>query len=176
VDLVAEERATVGFGGAVVKENDLVLTEQIGHSFLIPVATPDHPLVRLGRELSVADVREEVQLVISDASGLTRGRDFNVLTYRTWRVSDVATKRWLICGGLGWGGLPLSLVKDDLQQRRLVRLALPAYRQGQYPIFAVTKLSNPPGPAARWLIDAFRAGLSGDSRTADQLDPARPFC
>jgi DNA-binding transcriptional LysR family regulator len=160
MDAVSKGEANVGFGGAAVRKDDLVMAERIGHSFLIPVAAPDHPLGRLGRSLTLTDVREEIQLVVADSSGLTDGRNFNVLSNRTWRVSDVATKHQLICAGLGWGGLPGSLIWEDLQQGRLVHLQLPAYEQGEYPIYAMTKLSNPPGPAARWLIEAFRAQLS----------------
>ena len=88
------------------------------------------------------------------------GRDFNVLSYKTWRVSDIATKYQLIRGGLGWGGLPASLVREDLQAGRLVALQLDAYEQGEYPIYALRKIANPPGPAANWLIQAFREQLS----------------
>ena len=67
---------------------------------------------------AVADVREEVQMVVTDTSGLTKGRDFNVLSYKTWRVGDIATKHQLIKGGLGWGGLPASVAAGQRQQRR----------------------------------------------------------
>jgi len=160
MDLVASGKATIGFGGAVVKNDDSVVAERIGQSFMIPVAAPDHPLVKLDRPLTLADVREEIQLVVTDASGLTKGRDFNVLSYKTWRVNDVSTKHQLICGGLGWGGLPASLVLEDVRQGRLVHLKLEAFEQGDYPIYAVRKIANPPGPATKWLIDEFRTQLS----------------
>ncbi len=158
---VADERATVGFGGTVDGLNPNVATELIGHSSMRPVAAPDHPLARRGRELTADDVREEIQIVVTDASGLTRGRDFNVLSFRAWRVNNLSAKRSLILGGLGWGGLPTSMVREDLEAGRLVSLPLTAYRQNEYPIQAVTKPSNPPGPAARWLIAAFRDAFTG---------------
>ena len=159
VDSVANGSATVGFGGAVVKKNDLVVAERIGQSFMIPVAAADHPIGKLKRQLTLADVRNETQLVVSDASGLTRGRDFNVLSFKIWRVSDVATKHMFIRSGLGWGGLPVSLVQEDVRRGRLVHLQLPAFEQGGYPIYSVSKVANPPGPAASWLIDEIRAEL-----------------
>lgn len=167
MDMVASGRAGIGLGGALLRPDDTIVAEKIGHSFMLPVAASDHPLGRLERPLTLSDVREETQLVVTDASGMTSGRDFNVLSYKTWRVSDIATKHQLIRGGLGWGGLPASLVREDIGAGRLVALKLEAYEQGEYPIYALRKVSNPPGPAASWLIDAFRDCLSSCPRHVD---------
>lgn len=160
MDLVLSDQASIGIGGALLKQDDLLVAEKIGHAFMTPVAAPDHPLVKLGRPLTLADVRDETQLVVTDASGITAGRNFNVLSYRTWRVSDIATKHHLIKGGLGWGGLPVSLVRDDIRNGDLVALDLDAYEQGEYPLYALRKAANPPGPAGQWLIDSFAEKLS----------------
>ena len=160
MDMVLNDQASIGIGGAVVQQHDALLAERIGHAFMMPVVAADHPLARLRRPLTLNDVREEVQLVVTDASDLTKGRDFNVLSYKIWRVSDMATKHHLIRGGLGWGGMPASLITDDLRAGRLTRLDLPAYEQGEYPIYVVRKHANPPGPAASWLIQTFGERLS----------------
>lgn len=167
MDLVLSGKATVGIGGAVLKPDDSMVTERIGHSFMVPVAAPDHPLAAIGRPLMLGDVREEVQLVVTDASGRTKGRDFNVLSYKTWRVSDIATKHQLIKAGLGWGGLPASVIHDDLRSGALIHLDLDAYEQGEYSIYSMRQLANPPGPAASWMIDAFRTRLSHCPNQAD---------
>ncbi|MFA1624504.1 LysR family transcriptional regulator [Rhizobium mongolense] len=167
METVVSGKATIGIGGAVLKPDDSMLMEKIGHSFMMPVASRNHPLAQIGRPLTLGDVREEVQLVVTDASGLTKGRDFNVLSYKTWRVSDIATKHALIRGGLGWGGLPASIIRDDLMSGALVHLDLEAYEQGEYPIYAMRRLANPPGPAAAWMIDAFRTRLSQCPNHAD---------
>jgi DNA-binding transcriptional LysR family regulator len=167
MDLVLSGKATIGIGGAIVQQDDSIVTERIGHSFMLPVAARNHPLAGIARPLTLGDVREEVQLVVTDASGRTKGRDFNVLSYKTWRVSDIATKRQLIKAGLGWGGLPAPLIHDDLVSGTLVHLDLDAYEQGEYPIYSVRQLANPPGPAATWMIDAFRTRLSACPRAAD---------
>ncbi|WP_209888764.1 LysR family transcriptional regulator [Rhizobium leguminosarum] len=167
MDLVMSGKATIGIGGAVLKQDDSIVTERIGHSFMMPVAASNHPLAGIDRPLTLGDVREEVQLVVTDASGLTKGRDFNVLSYKTWRVSDIATKHQLIKAGLGWGGLPASVIHDDLLSGALVHLDLEAYEQGEYAIYSMRQLANPPGPAASWMIDAFRTRLSACPSQAD---------
>ncbi|MBB2687541.1 MULTISPECIES: LysR family transcriptional regulator [Rhizobium] len=167
MDLVLSGKATIGIGGAVLKPDDSMVTERIGHSFMLPVAAPNHPLAVIDRPLTLGDVREEVQLVVTDASGRTKGRDFNVLSYKTWRVSDIATKHQLIKAGLGWGGLPASIIHDDLRSGALIHLDLDAYEQGEYGIYSMRQLANPPGPAASWMIDAFRTRLSYCPNQAD---------
>ncbi|MDM9622167.1 LysR family transcriptional regulator [Rhizobium sp. S96] len=167
MDAVQSGKATIGIGGAVLKQDDSILIDKIGHSFMIPVVAANHPLAQIDRPLTLSDVREEVQLVVTDASGLTKGRDFNVLSYKTWRVSDIATKHALIRGGLGWGGLPASIIREDLVSGALVHLDLRAYEQGEYPIYAMRRIANPPGPAATWMIEAFRSRLSACPNHAD---------
>lgn len=167
VDMVASGRADIGLGGTLIKQDDKLVAEKIGHSYMVPVAAANHPLARLNRPLTLADVREEVQLVVTDASGLTTGRNFNVLSYRIWRVSDIHTKRLLTLGGLGWGGLPAPLIEDDLRTGRLAVLPLDAYQRGDYAIYAIRRAASPPGPAGRWLIEHFQARLSNCPEPAD---------
>lgn len=159
MDLVSSGRASVGVGGPLPKQDDAISIEKIGHSFMVPVAASQHPLAQMKRPLQRRDVQEEVQLVVTDASGLTRGRDFNVLSYKTWRVGDIATKHQLIRGGLGWGGLPAALIREDLASGRLVALEIDAYETSEYPLYAIHRTANPPGPATSWLIEALAKRL-----------------
>lgn len=160
MEMVLSRKANIGIGGAMFHQDDGLVIDKVGHSFMVPVAAADHPLARLDRGLTLADVREEVQLVVTDASGLTKGKDFNVLSYKKWRVSDIATKYQLIKGGLGWGGLPASLVRNDIINGALKALELDAYEGGEYPLYALRKADTPSGPAAKWLVDAFHLRLS----------------
>ncbi|WFS03245.1 LysR family transcriptional regulator [Rhizobium tumorigenes] len=175
MELVSSGQSTIGIGGAIFKQDDSLVVERIGHSFLMPVAAANHPLAAIDRPLTIADVREEVQLVVTDSTAMTKGRDFNVLSYRTWRVSDVATKHHLVRGGLGWGGLPASLIREDLLSGRLVHLDLEAYEQGEYPIYAIRKLAHPPGPATVWMVDAFRSRLTACPSRTDFMEDRMPF-
>ncbi len=174
VELVLSGRATIGVGGALARQDDTLIVDRIGHNFLLPAAAADHPLAQRRGTLSLQDVREETQIVVSDASDLTSGRDFNVLSFKTWRVSDMATKHQLIRGGLGWGGLPASIIHEDLASGRIVHLDLPSYEQGSYSLYAIRRTDNPPGPAGMWLIRAFEERLSNCpiDFTAPELEEA----
>jgi DNA-binding transcriptional LysR family regulator len=51
--------------------------------------------------------------------------------------------------------MPEPVVRDDLTSARLVRLDLPEARGGFYPLQAIYRRYDPPGPAAAWMIQRF---------------------
>ncbi|UVK41137.1 LysR family transcriptional regulator [Mesorhizobium sp. AR10] len=157
VDQVVEGQADLGVGG-IPGDADVHLL-RIGFTSMVPVAAPNHPLALLPKPVSVEDVREHTQLVVSDLSERTRGRDYGVFAYRTWRLTDVRTKHALMREGLGWGGLPRWLVADDLASGRLVELDLEPYSEVRSPLFAMHRADRSPKPAAAWLIDQFKRQL-----------------
>lgn len=158
-DLVERGGADVGIGGTPVKREDVLVLKPIGATTMFPVAAPDHPLALMDGAVPLSVVREHTQLVVTDLSDQTKGQDFNVYAYNTWRMTDLGMKHTLLKAGLGWGGLPELLARDDLEKGRLVRLNLEPYAETNYPIFAITAPASPPGPATSWLIDAFREAL-----------------
>lgn len=149
----------VSFGGQAVKLSEELAAIRIGETMMIPVAAPDHPLAIYPGRVPLSVVRDHIQLVISDVSKMTEGQDFGVYAYRTWRMTDTATKRNLILSGLGWGGLPLWMIEDDVAAGRLARLDLEPYPPAGYPVFAFHRNDTPPGPAGQWAIERFRAEL-----------------
>ncbi|MEL7553039.1 LysR family transcriptional regulator [Pseudomonas protegens] len=151
---VIERGAVVGISGPMNESIDGIERIGVGSVELIPVAAPDHPLAASDANLTGAG-REFIQLVLSDRSTLTRGRDFAVLSNRTWRLADLGAKHMLLRAGIGWGNMPRPMVEEDLRSGRLVRLNLPEYQSGIYPFDAIYRSDTPPGPAARWLIERF---------------------
>lgn len=104
--------------------------DRISRQFLMPlkmlaVAAPSHALAARSKSATRthdAVAAEHVQIVVEDPSTLSEGRDFDVLSPTTWRVSDMHVKRALLRAGLGWGKLPSWLVEDDLAAGTLVHL------------------------------------------------------
>ncbi len=96
---------------------------------LVPVAASSHPLAQSKRSIGAAALSKAVQIVLSERrrEGGGATKDHGVLSTRTWRVVDLATKHALIAGGLGWGHMPEHVVRDDLDEGRLVELRLDAW-------------------------------------------------
>jgi DNA-binding transcriptional LysR family regulator len=118
-------------------------------------ATENHPLAQLTGVISKSELAKHVQLVLTDRSELTRGREFGVMSPLTWRLGDLFAKHSFLLKGLGWGGMPVHAVKQDLQDRKLVKLRIEDLPESglALPMFAVYETARPPGPAGRWLIE-----------------------
>jgi DNA-binding transcriptional LysR family regulator len=120
---------------------------------MVPVVASDHPLAALRGAISTAQLRDAIQLVLSELHGEGHP-DQAVLSSRTWRVRDLHTKHALLRAGLGWGNLPEHLVRDDLRARRLVQIRVEAWGEDEHTLYlsAVYRGAVTFGPAHRWLL------------------------
>lgn len=152
---------------AITVGNDLhdprVKRERLTAVPVVPVVSGSHPLgasLRARRRVGVDDIGEHLQIVLIDPTPLSAGRDFNVLSPRTWRVGTQEAKRDLIEAGVGWGRLPLWTVEAALRDGRLLRLGArnlgPAAETSEQ-AYVAHRRDRVLGPAAR----AFREELLG---------------
>jgi DNA-binding transcriptional LysR family regulator len=118
----------------------------VGSVELIPVAAPDHPLARAGRNGPGAG-RDHIQLVLTDRSPLTESQDLGVIGSQTWRLADLGAKHMLLKEGIGWGYMPEPMVCEDLETGRLVQLDMAEYKEGFLRLYAIHRTDTPPGPA-----------------------------
>jgi DNA-binding transcriptional LysR family regulator len=152
--LVMDGSASLGVCGAHHTTHPSLERMVAGGVELVPVAAPEHPLAAKGG-LAPGDAADHIQLVLSDRSDVTEGRDFGVLARETWRMGDLSAKHALLLAGVGWGSMPRPMIADDLAAGRLVTLALPEWPRVDYAFVLAYRTDRPPGPAARWLIDRF---------------------
>ncbi len=112
---------------------DIAITSQLPEGFLgdplmpvrvIAAAHPDHPLHRLGRELTYRDLRRHRQLVIRD-SGIHRTRPGAWLgAEQRWTVSHKATSIRAASMGLGFAWYPEDSIRSELESGVLKPLPL----------------------------------------------------
>lgn len=159
--MVLAGTATLGISGPLAAEVDEVEGIAAGATVLVPVAAPDHPLGRMKR-IAPGAGKDYIQLVLSDRSGFTTGRDFGVVSPKTWRLADLGAKLALLREGIGWGNMPLPMVAGDLAAGTLVRLSMPDTPGGTYRFSVIWRRDCPPGPAAQWLLEQFVALGSKD--------------
>jgi len=122
------------------------------------VAAREHPLALFNGVIPKAELAKHVQLVLTDRSELSTGREFGVLSPLTWRLGDLFAKHAFLLKGLGWGGMPLHAVKQDLLEGRLVKLSIEDLADESLilPMSAAYLTAKPPGPAGRWLIERLK--------------------
>ncbi|MBB5712843.1 LysR family transcriptional regulator [Sphingomonas xinjiangensis] len=160
--LVLDGKAGVGISGPLATSVDGVELRAAGSVEMVPVAAPDHPLARL-HPIPPGAARDHVQLVLTDRSPITAGRDFAVQSPRTWRLADLGAKHALLREGIGWGNMPLPMIEPDLDAGTLLRLAMPERPGGAYRFCGIYRRDAPPGPAASWLLDRFVESAADDA-------------
>jgi DNA-binding transcriptional LysR family regulator len=152
--MVLDRTATIGIAAALDVEVAGIERIAVGSVELIPVAAPDHPLACAGRNAPGAG-RDHIQLVLTDRSPLTQGKDIGVVAAQTWRLADLGSKHLLLKEGVGWGFMPEPMVREDIERGRLVQLDMPDWRSASIRLDAIHRTDTPPGPAGSWLIDRF---------------------
>jgi DNA-binding transcriptional LysR family regulator len=152
-----------GISGPLELASDLIVRGPAGSVKLIAVAAPTHPLADVTSPIGAAQARDHIQLVLSDRSALTAGRDFGVLSVKSWRLFDLGAKHALLLAGLGWGNMPRFMVRDDIKHGRLVELSIETPGEMIYPLHSVYLGARPPGPAGAWLME--RLAMGSPSKT-----------
>ncbi|WP_343314168.1 LysR family transcriptional regulator [Brucella sp. BE17] len=135
---------TEALGGPLdaLRNNRCTLAVMVGEDFRDPrikfepltsisqvaVVASTHPLAlgQTGQTLELMDIADHLQIVLTDPSDISAGRDFGVVSSHTCRVNTQDAKHNLILGGAGWGRLPYWLVERDLEQGTLMRLNISA--------------------------------------------------
>ena len=135
---------------------------------LIPVVAPGHPLAAIEGPIESHILQRHFQLVLTDRSWLTDGRDHGVLSRRTWRLADLGAKQSMLLAGLGWGNMPSHMVSDDIAAGRLkmIRPVEFDHRVAQMVMGGTYLADRRLGPAGQWMIDH----LSGKSLSERSLD------
>ncbi len=146
-----------------------IVAERLCDVELVPVAAPHHPLGRLDGPISCEILARHVQLVLTERTTVATGRDHNVLSPRTWRLSDLVAKTSLLLNGLGWGFVPRHAVGRDIAEGRLRVLGVTDHAPANMfvSMSAVYRGDAPPGPAGRWMIDRLQSAAGA----LDKPDP-----
>jgi DNA-binding transcriptional LysR family regulator len=157
---VLDERCAFGVIGSLPTAPAHLTREPLLGVRMVLVAAPRHPLGADQGPIPFDRLGEHVQLVLTDRSALSAGREFGVLSTKTWRIADLGAKHAFLRAGLGWGAMPLDVVEADLEAGSLVRLTIddPAPSVQIMTLSAVYPTAAPPGPAGRWLIERLKRG------------------
>jgi DNA-binding transcriptional LysR family regulator len=150
---VLDRNCSIGVIGSLPIAPDELQSEPLLSVLFVTVASPSHPLAKSRGVVSASAIAKHVQLVLSDRTALSEGRDFAVLSPLTWRLADLGAKHAFLKAGLGWGHMPLHMVKADLDSGALVKIRVEGTpRDMNLPMRVVFRKDAPPGPAARAFI------------------------
>ncbi len=69
-------------------------------------------------------------------------------------VNDIGFKKELIVGGLGWGGLPIDLVKNEIKSGKLEVITTTTIKERSLAIHMLKMRNKPMGPVLKELWDS----------------------
>jgi DNA-binding transcriptional LysR family regulator len=155
---VLDGRCSVGIVGSLPVIPGTLTKEWLSDVCFLMVAARDHPLALHKGKIPKEVLNKYTQIVLTDRSELSAGRELGVMSRTTWRLADLGAKHNFILNGLGWGGMPLHVVRKDLEEGRLAALSVEDVPPSglNLAMSAVWQTKSPPGPAARWFIERLK--------------------
>jgi DNA-binding transcriptional LysR family regulator len=154
VQHVLDRRCAVG-----VVVSDISMPPQLARERLMTVnmamvVSPKHPLAAYRRPIPATALTKHIQLVHTDRLDLLPGREFDLLSPKTWLLAHIEAKLAFLRAGFGFGGLPHHVVERDLASGDLVQISTeePHVCDRAIEMSALYRIDSPPGPATRWLI------------------------
>ena len=146
---------------------DLAVCSQVPRGFIgdflirlrfIPVAHPNHPLHRLGRELTLQDLRKHRHLVIRDTGSQRRGGTW-LGAEQIWTVSHKATSIHAAVMGLGFAWYPAEMVRGELDSGALKALPLREGAERWGDLYLVFADRDYAGPGALRMAEIIREAV-----------------
>jgi DNA-binding transcriptional LysR family regulator len=114
IDIAINREIPAGFNGELLLEVEYVA-----------VAHPDHPLFKLDRPLTQADLDREVEVLVKwEIVSFNRDPKEAGQVKRYWQVSNLETVESALCHGIGYGWLPRYRVRKLLENGKLSILPL----------------------------------------------------
>jgi DNA-binding transcriptional LysR family regulator len=127
------------------------------------MAAPSHALHRLGRELTVEDLRRHRHIVIRD-SGEQRVRSAGWLNELRLTVSNKATAIHAVATGMGYAWYPEDSVRGELERGALKPLPLREGAQKAGTIYLVFADREAAGPGTLRLAEIIRQGVARECK------------
>jgi DNA-binding transcriptional LysR family regulator len=155
---VIDGRCAFGIMGSLPAAPPQMRVERLLGVRMEIVASPRHPLAAHAGPIPTAILTGHTQLVLTDRSELSHGREFGVLSAKTWRLADLGAKHAFLRAGLGWGMMPFGVIAEDFKTGTLVPLRIEDASAEGYTMAmsAVFPVASVPGPAGRWLIERLK--------------------
>ena len=97
---ILDGAASLGIVGSLPTVPADFTTERLISVAMIMVAAKDHPLAKRKGVIPKTELSKHVQLVLTDRSQLSKGREFGVISPFTWRLGDLFAKHAFLLGGL----------------------------------------------------------------------------
>lgn len=127
------------------------------------MAAPTHPLHRLGRELTLEDLRRHRHIVVRD-SGEQRVRSAGWLNENRLTVSNKATAIHAVATGMGYAWYPEDSVRGELERGALKPLPLREGAEKAGTLYLIFADRDAAGPGTLRLAQLVREGVARECK------------
>jgi len=160
----------------------MVVKDYVAHPFLQAEALPEIDCVlcvspghalSTGRSVSLADLHQHVELSVQDSSD--QGDDRHMFGgERVYYLSGFPTKKQALLAGLGFGWMPMHLVKAELASGALREVRYVGGSRYRFTPQLVHRMSRPLGRAGSRLALLMRQSLPGARSRRRAASARRP--
>jgi DNA-binding transcriptional LysR family regulator len=127
------------------------------------VAHPEHPLHKLGRKLSMRDLRSFRHLVVRESSP-ERASAPSMETTQRWTFSHLATSIEAARSGYGFAWLPEELIRQELAAGTLKPLPMREGGELSPELYLIFADREHAGPATRRLAEIIREAVASECK------------
>lgn len=145
VDLALTPRVPPGFSG-----------ESLMRLAFVPAAHPNHPLFRLGRRLTLKDLRKYRNLTVRDTSVKRDKRSSFLEAEQRWTVGHMATSLQAARMGFGFAWYPEEKIREEIAAGELKVLPLKNGGDAFAEIYLVLADPEGAGPGVRRLAEILK--------------------
>jgi len=125
------------------------------------VASPDHQLHKMGRQVTDRDLHQHRQLVVRDSGERRNLRVGWLGSEQRLTFSTMSTRIQALCQGLGFAWSPLMKIRTELEQGLLKPLPMEHGSRKYADLYLVITDAEGAGPATRALAGLIRQQVEG---------------
>jgi DNA-binding transcriptional LysR family regulator len=159
VEPVIDGRCAIGVVGSWSVAAPQLTCEALLEVRIATVVSPRHPLAAFREAIPLAVVAKHVHLLHIDAADISAAfGSYSRRSPRVWHLSHLGAKLAFLRAGLGFGGMPIHMIEEDLASGALVKITFedPVPAVNVFKMSAIYRTDNPPGPAGRWFIERLK--------------------
>jgi DNA-binding transcriptional LysR family regulator len=145
VDLAVSPTIPSGFSGELLMQGRF-----------IPVAHPQHALHKLGRELSMRDLRKHRHLVVRDSGTQRDSSSTSIDVAQRWTMTNMSTSIGAASRGHGFTWLPEEKIRRELDEGSLKVLPMREGRERVLPLYVIFADRDAAGPGTLRLAEILR--------------------
>jgi DNA-binding transcriptional LysR family regulator len=161
VDLAISATVPPGFNG-----------EPLMSMSFVPVTHPDHPLHRLGRKVTLRDLRKHRHLVVRD-SGSRRTKTTALEFEQRWTVTHMTTSIGAASRGYGFAWLPEEKIRAELAEGSLKVLPMSENSERIAQLYLIFADRDAAGPGTLRLAEILREKIAEGCKRASEHRPPR---